>query len=91
MKRKAASDWHKLPKEQWSINQIDIDYDDFPETTRILQVNNPAISLKLRGKSLGRSKGDRLPPRIRYPTVKKYASKRKKSEKTLWQTDPIAS
>ena len=90
MKKKAASAWHKLPKEQWSINQIDIDYYDFPETTRISQVDNPAISPNLRGKSLGRSKGDRFPPRIRYPTVKKHASKRKKTEKTTVQTEPIA-
>ncbi|HBC41936.1 MAG TPA: hypothetical protein DCZ88_08580 [Pseudanabaena sp.] len=48
------------------------------------------IPPKLRGKSPGRSKGDRLPPRIRYPTVKKHPSKRKKAEKNPVPTHPIA-
>jgi DDE superfamily endonuclease len=57
----------------------------------IAAIGTPAIPPKLRGKSPGRSKGERLPPRIRYPTVKKHASKRKKSEKAPVQTEPIAS
>ena len=56
----------------------------------IAAIGTPAIPPKLRGKSPGRSKGDRLSPRIRYPTVKKHASKRKKSEVVPPQTDPIA-
>jgi len=57
----------------------------------IAAIGTPTIPPKLRGKSSGRSKGDRLPPRIRYPTVKKHASKRKKTEKSPVQTEPIAS
>ena len=56
----------------------------------IAAIGTPALPPKLRGKSLGRSKGDRFPPRIRFPTVKKHASKRKKTEKTTVQTEPIA-
>ena len=56
----------------------------------IAAIGTPAIPPKLRGKSPGRSKGDHLPPRIRYPTVKKHPSKRKKTEKTPVPTAPIA-
>ena len=56
----------------------------------IAAIGSPAIPPKLRGKSSGRSKGDRFTPRIRYPSVKKHASKRKKTEKTPVQIPPIA-
>ncbi|MBL1210206.1 hypothetical protein [Geminocystis sp. GBBB08] len=37
----------------------------------------PSPSPKVRGYSSGREKGTKLPPRLRYPTVKKTASKKK--------------
>jgi DDE superfamily endonuclease len=56
----------------------------------IAAIGSPAIPPQLRGKSLGRAKGDRFPPRIRYPVVKKHASKRKKNEKASMQSVSIA-
>ncbi|MBI4784013.1 MAG: hypothetical protein HY785_22240 [Oscillatoriophycideae cyanobacterium NC_groundwater_1537_Pr4_S-0.65um_50_18] len=46
-------------------------------------IGTPASAPKLRGKSPGRAQGERPSPRLRYPTVKKRASKRKKSERSL--------
>ena len=45
-------------------------------------IGTPASAPKPRGKSLGRVKGHKPTPRPRYPTVKKRASKRKKSEQS---------
>lgn len=42
-------------------------------------IGTPAPTPKPRGKSPGRVKGHKPTPRPRYPTVKKRASKRKKS------------
>ena len=52
----------------------------------IAAIGTPALPPKLRGKSPGRPKGTRT-PRIRYPIVKKHASKPKKSDKP---PEPIA-
>jgi hypothetical protein len=46
-------------------------------------IGTPAPAPKLRGKSQGRIKGQKPTPRPRYPTVKKRASKRKKTEQSL--------
>lgn len=53
-------------------------------------IGTPAQPPKPRGKSPGRAKGQHQPPRTRYPTVKKRASKRKKSEKSPKLSEPIA-
>lgn len=45
-------------------------------------IGTPAPAPKPRGKSPGRVKGHKPTPRPRYPTVKKRASKRKKSEQS---------
>ena len=46
-------------------------------------IGTPAQPPKTRGKSPGRAQGHQPPPRPRYPTVKKHASKRPKSEESL--------
>lgn len=46
-------------------------------------IGTPAPAPKPRGKSPGRVKGQKPTPRLPYPTVKKRASKRKKSEQSL--------
>jgi hypothetical protein len=56
----------------------------------IAAIGSPALPPKLRGKSPGRTKGAHLTPRNRYPIVKKHASKLKKSENSLGQSEPIA-
>lgn len=53
-------------------------------------IGTPAQPPKPRGKSPGRQPGQQQPPRPRYPTVKKRASKRKKSEESPKQSEPIA-
>lgn len=53
-------------------------------------IGTPAQAPKPRGKSPGRAQGHQPSPRLRYPTVKKHASKRKKSEKSPKQSEPIA-
>jgi hypothetical protein len=53
-------------------------------------IGTPAQAPKPRGKSPGRQPGHQPSPRPRYPTVKKYASKRKKPEKSPKQSEPVA-
>jgi hypothetical protein len=53
-------------------------------------IGTPAQVPKPRGKSPGRAQGHQPSPRPRYPTVKKHASKRKKSKKSPKQSEPIA-
>jgi hypothetical protein len=53
-------------------------------------IGTPAQAPKPRGKSPGRQPGHQPSARPRYPTVKKYASKRKKTEKSPNQSEPIA-
>lgn len=50
--------------------------------TIIAAIGTPAQPPKTRGKSPGRVRGQSQEPRIRYPTVKKRASKRKKAKTT---------
>lgn len=50
-------------------------------------IGTPAQPPKTRGKSPGRAQGHQPPPRPRYPTVKKHASKRPKSEESLKNAD----
>jgi len=54
-------------------------------------IGTPAPPPKVRGKSPGRAQGFRPSPRPRYPTVKKRASKRKKTEPLPKGSDPIAA
>ena len=54
-------------------------------------IGTPAPAPKTRGKSPGRAKGDRPSPRPRYPTVKKRASKRKKSEQSPNHSKPVVA
>lgn len=49
----------------------------------LVAIGTPAVAPKPRGKSPGRAQGHRPPARPRYPTVKKRASKRKKTEQSL--------
>jgi hypothetical protein len=56
----------------------------------LVAIGTPALPPKPRGKAPGRSKGDRPSPRPRYPTVKKRASKRKKSAASLSHSNPTA-
>ncbi|MFM7447937.1 MAG: hypothetical protein ACKO24_04990 [Leptolyngbyaceae cyanobacterium] len=53
-------------------------------------IGTPAQAPKPRRKSPGRAQGHQPSPPLRYPTVKKHASKRKKSEKSPKQSEPIA-
>lgn len=57
----------------------------------LLAVGTPALAPKTRGKSPGRAKGDRPSPRPRYPTVKKRATKRAKSEKSRNCSKPLTA
>lgn len=54
-------------------------------------IGTPAGAPKPRGKSPGRPKGFQPPPRPRYPTVKKRASKRKKSEQSRNKAEPTTA
>jgi len=54
-------------------------------------IGTPAPAPKPRGKSPGRGQGERPSPRPRYPTVKKRASKRKKSESSPSGSEPTAA
>ncbi|NJL41464.1 MAG: hypothetical protein HC899_35750 [Leptolyngbyaceae cyanobacterium SM1_4_3] len=54
-------------------------------------IGTPAPPPKLRGKSPGRASGQKLPPRPRYPTVKKRISKPKSSKQSLSRSDPTAA
>jgi DDE superfamily endonuclease len=54
----------------------------------IAAIGTPAPPPKVRGKSPGRAKGERPSPRPRYPTVKKRASKQKKSESSRTDSEP---
>jgi len=51
-------------------------------------IGTPALPPKPRGKSPGRAQGEKPSPRPRYPTVKKRASKRKKSEQSPTGSQP---
>ena len=51
-------------------------------------IGTPAPPPKVRGKSPGRAPGERPSPRPRYPTVKKRASKQKKSESSRTDSEP---
>jgi hypothetical protein len=53
-------------------------------------IGTPASAPKPRGKSPGRRTGERPSPRPRYPTVKKRASTRKKSESSPNHSKPMA-
>ena len=54
-------------------------------------IGTPAQHPKTRGKSLGRTPGHRLPPRPTYPTVKKRASKKAKTEESLNKAESTAA
>jgi hypothetical protein len=54
-------------------------------------IGTPAQPAKTRGKSPGRPQGHQPPPRLRYPIVKKHASKKPKSEETLKNADLTAA
>jgi hypothetical protein len=54
-------------------------------------IGTPARPPKVRGKAPGRAQGAQPPPRPRYPTVKKRASKRKQSEQSLKGSEPTAA
>ncbi|MEH1784371.1 MAG: hypothetical protein V7L23_01900 [Nostoc sp.] len=54
-------------------------------------VGTPAQPPKTRGKSPGRAPGHQPPPRPTYPTVKKHASKKAKSEESLNKADSTAA
>jgi len=57
----------------------------------LVTIGTPAPPPKPRGKSPGRATGYQPPARPRYPTVKKRASKRKKSEQSPNQSDLTAA
>lgn len=57
----------------------------------LVAIGTPAPPPKPRGKAPGRRKGDRPSPRPRYPTVKKRASKRKKSVVSPSHSNPTAA
>lgn len=50
-------------------------------------IGTPAQPPKTRGKSPGRAQGHQPPLRPRYPTVKKHASKKPKTEQSLKNPD----
>ena len=54
-------------------------------------IGTPAEPPKTRGKSPGRTSGHRPPPRPTYPTVKKRASKKAKTEESLNKADSTAA
>ncbi|MDF5723238.1 MAG: hypothetical protein PUP91_22745 [Rhizonema sp. PD37] len=54
-------------------------------------IGTPAQPPKSRGKSPGRAPGHQPPPRPTYPTVKKHASKKAKSEESLNKADSTAA
>jgi len=54
-------------------------------------IGTPAKAPKPRGKAPGVAPGQSRPPKPRYPTVKKRASKRKKSEKSRGSPSPQAA
>lgn len=54
-------------------------------------IGTPAAPPKTRGKSPGRTPGHRPPPRTTYPTVKKRASKKDKTEESLNKADSTAA
>lgn len=75
--RTVTSDWqkyyHKKMPNQITPSMVQRDYE------RIIRTfGKTAPSPKPRGYSSGRKKGTKLPPRLRYPTVKKTATKKKK-------------
>jgi hypothetical protein len=57
----------------------------FPLILAVL--GTPTQPPKTRGKSSGRTQGHQPRPRPRYPTVKKHASKKTKSEESLKNAD----
>jgi hypothetical protein len=54
-------------------------------------IGTPAVAPKPRGQSPGRAKGEHPPARPQYPTVKKRASKRKKSGSSPSDAEPTAA
>ncbi len=54
-------------------------------------IGTPAQPPKTRGKSPGRAQGHQPPQRPRYPTVKKHASKKPKTEESLKNADLTAA
>jgi hypothetical protein len=54
-------------------------------------IGTPALAPKPRGKSSGRTKGEQPPARPRYPTVKKRASKRKKSGQSRSNSESVTA
>ena len=57
----------------------------------LVAIGTPAHPPKPRGKSPGRATGYQPPARPRYPTVKKRAAQRKKSEQSPNPSDPTAA
>ncbi len=75
--QQVTSDWQKYYQKkmpnQITPSMVQRDYE------RIIRTfGKTAPSPKTRGYSSGRKKGTKLPPRLRYPTVKKMATKKKK-------------
>jgi hypothetical protein len=60
-------------------------------TLILAAIGTPAESPKTRGKSPGRTPGHQPPPRPTYPTVKKRASKKAKTEESLNKADSTAA
>ncbi len=54
-------------------------------------IGTPAQPPKTRGKSPGRTQGHQPPSRPRYPTVKKHASKKPKTEESLKEPEVTAA
>lgn len=54
-------------------------------------IGTQALPPKTRGKSPGRAQGHQPPQRPRYPTVKKHASKKPKTEESLKNADLTAA
>lgn len=57
----------------------------------LVAIGTPAPAPKPRGKSPGRTLGERPAPRLRYPTVKKRTTRRKKSESSLNTPEPVVA
>ncbi len=87
--REDCSD-HPLP---WQSPQVDLSLGRVAQAfaSILAAIGTPASAPKRRGKAPGRAQGDRPSPRPRYPTVKKRASKRKKSELAPTASDAVVA
>jgi hypothetical protein len=74
--KQVTSDWQKYYQKKMP-NQItpSMVQRDYKRIIRTFGIPSPLP--KVRGYSSGREKGTKLSPRLRYPTVKKTASKKK--------------